>query len=82
MENNLTTLESLGFTLPSPWYIFGSILFSIIGYATYRYGKKASLTAPKWIGIALIFYPYAVAETWVLYICGVALCVTAYLYRK
>jgi len=40
--DNLKTFESMGFTLPSPAYLIGAILFSIIGYAAYRYGKKAS----------------------------------------
>lgn len=80
--NDLQQLESLGFQLPGPWYIFGSILFSVIGYAVYRYGKKLGLSVPKWIGIALMLYPYAVSETWLLYVCGVGLCVAAYYYRK
>ena len=80
--SDLQTLESLGFTLPGPWYIFGSILFSIIGYAVYRYGKKRTLVVPKWIGIALMLYPYVIAETWLLYVCGAGLCVAAYMYRK
>jgi len=40
--DNLKTFESMGFTLPSPAYLIGAIFFSIIGYAAYRYGKKAS----------------------------------------
>jgi len=80
--NELQTLESFGLTLPSPWYIFGSILFGIIGFVVYRYGKKMTLAIPKWIGIALMLYPYVVAETWLLYVCGVALCLAAYMYRK
>lgn len=79
--NDLQTLESLGFQLPTPWYIFGSILFSVIGYAVYRYGKKMALVVPKGIGIALMLYPYAVSETWLLYVCGVGLSVAAYVYR-
>jgi hypothetical protein len=80
--NNLQELESLGLTLPTPWYIVGSILFSLIGYVVYRHGKKTALTALKWIGIALMLYPYAFAETWLLYVCGVGLCVAAYVFRK
>jgi hypothetical protein len=77
--DELKTLESMGFTLPSPAYIFGAIVFGIIGYAAYRYGKKSSLPAPKWIGIALMLYPYAISGTWLLYAVGTGLCVGLYI---
>lgn len=80
--DELKTLESLGFTLPSPAYIFGAILFGIIGIAAYRYGKKTSLGYPKWIGVALMLYPYAISQTWMLYVVGAGLCVGLYLFRK
>jgi hypothetical protein len=38
--DELSTLQSLGLTLPTPAYLFGIILFSVIGIAAYRYGKK------------------------------------------
>jgi hypothetical protein len=76
--NELHELESLGLTLPTPWYIAGSLLFSLIGYIVYRRGKKASLPRLKWLGVVLMFYPYAVSETWLLYVLGIALCCAAY----
>ena len=66
-QASLDNLGSLGLTLPSPAYIAGAILFSIIGYAAYRYGKKQSLAGPKWIGIALMLYSYVTPETWMMY---------------
>lgn len=80
--DDLKTLESLGFALPSPAYLFGTLFFSIAGYAAYRYGKKASLARPRWIGISMMLYPYAISETWMLYAVGVALCLALYVYRK
>jgi len=80
--DDLNTLASLGLTLPSPAYLFGLILFGITGYTAYRYGRKATLNKPKWIGIALMLFPYAVSETWLLYAVGGGLCVALYLYRK
>ena len=76
--DELKTLESMGFTLPSPAYIFGVVLFGIIGFAAYRYGKKASVQAAKWIGIVLMLYPYVISGTWLLYIVGIALCIGLY----
>ena len=80
--DELKTVESLGLTLPSPAYIFGALLFGIIGIAAYRYGKKAELVAPKRIGVALMLYPYGVSETWMLYVAGTGLCVALYGCRK
>ena len=78
----LKALESMGFTLPSPAYLLGAVLFGIIGFAAYRYGKKAALQPAKWIGVALMVYPYAISETWLLYAVGVALCAGLYVYRR
>jgi hypothetical protein len=80
--DEMNTLGSLGLSLPSPAYLFGLIFFGIAGFAAYRYGKKAALAKPKWIGIAMMLYPYAISETWLLYAIGVGLCVMLYVYRK
>jgi chromate transport protein ChrA len=72
--DSLQDFQSLGLTLPSPAYILGAIVFGIIGFAAYRYGKKAQRTTTKWIGIALMLYPYTVSQTWLLYVAGTALC--------
>ena len=80
--DELKTLESMGLTLPSPAYLFGALLFGVIGFAAYRYGKKASLQMFKWIGVVLMLYPYAVSETWLLYLIGAALCAGLYLSHR
>jgi hypothetical protein len=72
--DDLQNLQSLGFSLPSPAYIFGAVIFGIIGFAAYRYGKKTQRKTTKWIGVALMLYPYAISETWLLYVVGAALC--------
>ena len=78
----LDTLTSAGFTLPSPAYLFGAVLFSIIGLAAYRYGKKVSNQPVRWIGVLLMLYPYAISQTWLLYLFGAGLCLGMYLYRR
>lgn len=80
--DDLNTLASLGLALPSPIYLFGAILFGIVGFAAYRYGKKAGLAKPKWIGVAMMLYPYVISETWLLYAVGAGLCALLYVYRK
>ena len=77
--DDLNALQSLGFTLPTPTYLVGVLLFSVVGFAAYRYGKKAPFPTAKWLGIALMLYPYLISETWLLYLVGVGLCVGLYL---
>jgi hypothetical protein len=77
--DNLQDLQSLGLTLPTPAYIFGAIIFGIIGFAAYRYGKKSERKLTKWLGVALMVYPYAVSQTWLLYVAGIALCAGIFL---
>ena len=49
--------------MPSGMYLFGSILFSLIGFAAFRYGKRLGEFATMGIGVVLMVYPYAVGET-------------------
>ena len=80
--DELKTLDAMGFSLPSPAYLFGALLFGLIGWAAYRYGKKLSIQTVKWIGVALMLYPYAISETWLLYVVGSALCIALYFFRR
>lgn len=79
--DELKTLESLGFTLPSPAYIAAAIVFGIIGFVAYRYGKKTARVKIKWIGVVLMLYPYLISDTRLLYVVGVGLCMALYLLR-
>jgi hypothetical protein len=78
----LELLQSLGVTLPTPAYIVGAIVFGCIGIAAFYYGKKKTRPRIKWLGVALMFYPYVVWETWMLYAVGAALCAAIYFYRR
>jgi apolipoprotein N-acyltransferase len=77
----LTALQSLGLTLPSPAYIFGSILFGLIGLAAFRHGRKSGRKPALWLGVALMVYPYLVSPTWLLYTVGAALCAGLFVAR-
>lgn len=79
--DSLSDLQSLGLSWPSPAYIFGSILFGIIGYVAYRHGKHMERPKTRWVGFALMVYPYAVSRTWLLYVVGIALCAWLYFDR-
>jgi hypothetical protein len=72
----------LDLTLPSGWYLFGACIFSLVGFAAFRYGKKTTHLSTMLIGIGLMLYPYAVPETWMLYLVGAALCAALYWFRE
>ncbi len=67
--------------MPTPAALFGLILFGVIGLAAFLYGKKQSLWKPVIVGLALMFYPYFVSETWILYAIGSGLCLALVLFR-
>jgi hypothetical protein len=68
-------------TLPSPANLVASILFGIIGFAAFVYGKKGLKWKAMSIGFVLMVYPYAVSETWLMYLIGCALCVALFVFR-
>ncbi|MBU6256989.1 MAG: hypothetical protein KGL18_11930 [Burkholderiales bacterium] len=70
----LSTAQSLGFQLPSPAYIIGSILFGLIGMWAFAIGKRRQQPRLRWSGVALMFYPYVIGGTLMLYVVGAALC--------
>jgi ABC-type Fe3+-siderophore transport system permease subunit len=72
--SDLATLRSVGLTLPSPAYIFGAIVFGLIGLAAWRRGRKLERPRTLWLGVALMLYPYAISRTWLLYAVGLVLC--------
>jgi hypothetical protein len=78
--DELKTLEALGFVWPSPAYVAGAILFGIIGYVAFRRGRRMLRSALTWSGVALMVYPYAVPQTWLLWVVGVLL--SCWVYAK
>ena len=81
MQDGLAALDALGFTWPSPAYIVGAILFGVLGLFAYYYGKRRQRRTTRWLGLALMLYPYVVPNTWALWATGVALSGAAWFYR-
>lgn len=73
--DTIQTMQSMGLSMPSPAYIFGAILFGLVGMGAWRWGKVRERPRVKWIGVGLMVYPYAVSNTWLLYLIGIGLCV-------
>lgn len=80
--DNLRALQALGLTLPSPAYIFGAVLFGLIGWVGFRAGRRRERTFSVGLGLVLMLYPYAVSSTWLLYALGVALSAGLYLDQR
>jgi len=70
----LEFLQMLGLEMPTPAYLAGLLLFGVVGLVAWRHGRKTRRPAPKWLGLALMLYPYATPQTWLLYAAGAALC--------
>ena len=69
----ISQLQGMGLTLPTPAYFTGAIVFGLIGMAAYGRGKKAARPHLTWTGLALMVYPYAIEQTLLLWLLGVAL---------
>jgi len=67
--------------MPSPANLFGSLMFGVIGFAAFMYGKKSALVKPMLIGLVLMIYPYFISETWLLYTIGAVLTAGLFLFR-
>ncbi|MES2185516.1 MAG: hypothetical protein V4505_13265 [Pseudomonadota bacterium] len=74
MGDGLAAAQSLGLTLPGPGYLLGMVVFSLLGFAAWRYGKRTERPRTKWLGVALMFYTYVVWTTWLVFAVGLALC--------
>ena len=80
--DELDTLNALGLELPSPAYLVGAVLFGLIGLLAYRHGKKQAQPSTRWLGLALMLYPYLISQTWQLYAVGAGLCGGIYFWRR
>jgi hypothetical protein len=69
-------------TLPSPGVLFAALLFGVIGFAAFMYGKKQARFSAMTIGMALMVYPYFVDRLWLLWTIGLALCAGLFVFRE
>ena len=69
------SLKTLGVELPTPAWLVGSLLFSVLGLVAWYHGKRKQRPKCKWLGLGLMLYPYVTPQTWLLYLVGAALAV-------
>ena len=63
----------MGLELPSLWAIVAALIFGVFGWAAFRRGRRTQDPALTWGGVALMVYPYAVSQTWLVWAIGLAL---------
>ena len=80
-QETLDALQALGITLPSPTYIVGAIAFGLVGLVAFRRGRRTQHHRTTGLGLALMFFPYLVAETRLMFLVGTALCVALWFDR-
>jgi apolipoprotein N-acyltransferase len=74
---DLKALHTMGFSLPSPGYLWGAIVFGLLGFSAYRRGRKTEQMDLAIVGVVLMLYPYVIYKTWLVWTIGVALSVWA-----
>lgn len=67
--------------MPTPGEIFAIVVFSIIGFGAFRYGKRDGRWQPMVIGMVLMVFPYFVSSGLWLYLIGAALTVGLFIFR-
>jgi len=65
---NLSSVLSL-----DPWTLFLGFVFSVIGFAYYRYGKRQDETIALIAGIALMIYPLFATRPLTIVVIGLLL---------
>jgi hypothetical protein len=59
----------------------GELVFGSIGLVAFIYGKRQSVWTPMFLGLALMIYPYFVADPIVLFSIGIGLTASLYFRR-
>lgn len=52
--------------------VIGGLIFGSIGFVAFIYGKRMNLWKPMFCGLALMVFPYFVANTALLFVLGTA----------
>jgi hypothetical protein len=61
--------------------ILWSVLFGAIGIGYFIYGKRQRVIVPLISGLALMFFPYFISNTWALVLVGAMLTAVPYFIR-
>ncbi len=73
--NNSNNSLFLGLVSNQTAFIAGIVVFLVIGLLAFRRGKQTKRAEFTWIGLALMVFPYAVSQAWLLWSIGATLIV-------
>lgn len=62
--------------------LFGNLIFSGVGFVAFAYGKKQTKWRAVAIGLALMFYPWFVPGTVLLYAIGLLLTAALFIFPE
>jgi hypothetical protein len=65
-------MPGMSFANLSAANLIGGLIFGSIGFVAFVYGKRMNFWKPMFLGIALMVYPYFIANTAVVYAIGVS----------
>ena len=68
--------------MPDPAIILWALLFGSIGIGYFIYGKRQDQQVVRYIGIALILFPYFVTEVLAVILVGIALLLLPYVIKR
>ena len=68
--------------MPTPEELLAIIVFSVIGFGAFRYGKRDTRWQPMVIGILLMGYPFVAPSGFWLYAIGTLLTVCLFIFRE
>jgi hypothetical protein len=57
------------------------MIFGVIGFAFFVYGKRQKAVVPLATGVALFIFPYFISNVYILVIVGAVLAVLPYFFR-
>ena len=50
--------------------LIGGLVFGLIGFVAFMYGKRMNLWKPMFLGLALMVYPYLVSNDIIMIVAG------------
>lgn len=62
--------------------LIGGVIFGIIGWSAFIYGKREKSMRPMGLGVGLMVYPYFIANTFLAYAIGITLTAALFLWRE